>query len=669
LTDTRRPVTAEDLYRFELISDPRITPDGTFAVYAQSRVDRETEKKYSDLWIVPTDGDPPRRFTHGDHVDSTPRISPDGASIAFLSNRDDEKQPQIYRIPVAGGEAERVTNLKGSIQEFSWSPDGTRLVVGFRAKDQEQIEREEDEKRKDLGLVSRRVTRFFYKLDGLGFLPDERTHLWIVNVETGEATQLTRGEIHDESNPTWSPDGREVLFCSNRTTDPDRDYAATDLFAIPATGGAERKIETPYGPKWLPRCSPDGRSIAYLGMEGDDPWGLSRLWIVPTDGSAPARCLTADHDVNVAGDSINDLGGVPQMPPTWSADGDRIYVQVSHHGRTTLHAVDLEGSMTPIVDEPGVVCGFSLDEADDRLLYAFGTMTDPGQILVRDGVGGAPRTLTSVNRELLDELDLGAIEEVWFKGADDNDLHGWVITPPGFDPSREYPSILEIHGGPQTQYGWFFMHEFFALAAQGYVVYFCNPRGGQGYGDAHCRAIANDWGTVDYADLMAWVDLVSARPYVDESRMGVTGGSYGGYMTNWIIARSDRFSAAVTQRSVSNLTSMWGSSDFNWAFQKLFGDVSPWEGFENYWRQSPISAFANVKTPTLVIHSENDLRASIEQGEQVFVALKYLGVETEMIRYPDEPHGLSRAGRTDRRVDRLNRIVGWFDRFLKDGGG
>jgi len=409
LTDARRPITAEDLYRFELISDPQISPDGAFAVYAQSRVDRETEKTFSDLWVVPAAGGPPRRFTHGDHVDSTPRVSPDGTSIAFLSNRDDEKQPQIYRIPVAGGEAERVTNLKGSIQEFSWSPDGTRLVVGFRAKDQEQIEREQDEKKKELGVVSRRVTRFFYKLDGLGFLPAERSHLWVVDVETGEASQLTRGEIHDEANPTWSPDGREILFCSNRAEDPDRDYVATDLFAVPATDGAERKIETPYGPKWLPRYSPDGRWAAYLGMEGNDPWGLARLWIVPADASAPARCLTSDHDVNVAGDTANDLGGVAQMPPTWSADGSRIYVQVSRHGRTTLQAVDLEGTMTTIVDEPGVVRAFSLDSDDNRLLYAFGTMTDPGQILVRDGVTGAPRPLTSVNRDLLDEIDLGAI--------------------------------------------------------------------------------------------------------------------------------------------------------------------------------------------------------------------------------------------------------------------
>jgi dipeptidyl aminopeptidase/acylaminoacyl peptidase len=209
------------------------------------------------------------------------------------------------------------------------------------------------------------------------------------------------------------------------------------------------------------------------------------------------------------------------------------------------------------------------------------------------------------------------------------------------------------------------MHEFFFLAAQGYVVYFCNPRGGQGYGEAHSKSIWNVWGTVDYEDLMAWADYVEKKPYIDKDKMGVTGGSYGGYMTNWIIGNTHRFAAAVTQRSVSNLTSMYGSSDFNWAFQDEFGNEPPWENIENYWKQSPMKYIGNARTPTQVIHSENDLRANIEQGLQVFVALKRLGVDTELVLFPDEPHGLSRTGRTDRRIARLNHMKRWFDTYLK----
>ena len=221
------------------------------------------------------------------------------------------------------------------------------------------------------------------------------------------------------------------------------------------------------------------------------------------------------------------------------------------------------------------------------------------------------------------------------------------------------------NGGPLTQYGNCFMHEFYYLAAQGYVVYFSNPRGGQGYGEAHAKAIWNNWGTADYEDVMALVDFVQQKPYIDKNRMGVTGGSYGGYMTNWIIGHTDRFKAAVTQRCVSNLISLYGSSDFNWLISQMIADEPPWQNLEHYWGQSPMKYIGDVKTPTLVIHSEDDLRCAIEQGEQVFVALKRLGVDTEMVRFPDEPHGLSRGGRTDRRIERLNQILRWFDRYLK----
>ncbi|MFN2224290.1 MAG: alpha/beta hydrolase family protein, partial [Candidatus Promineifilaceae bacterium] len=287
------------------------------------------------------------------------------------------------------------------------------------------------------------------------------------------------------------------------------------------------------------------------------------------------------------------------------------------------------------------------------------------EIEVKDLSSGETRQLTHFNEKLLGQIDLGQVEEIWFKGADDNDLQGWIIKPPGFDPGRRYPAILEIHGGPWLQYGNSFMHEFYYLAARGYVVFFCNPRGGQGYGEQHSRAIANDWGSVDYADLMAWTDHVAGQPYVDPKRVGVAGGSYGGYMTSWIIGHTDRFQAAVAQRVVSNLVSMWGSSDFNWTFQQAFGDKPPWENLENLWRQSPMAHIGNARTPTLVIHSEQDMRCELEQGLQLYIALKTLGVPTELILFPDEPHGLSRGGRTDRRVVRLEHIGRWFDRYLK----
>ena len=671
----KHPISAKDLYRLQLITDCQISPDGGCVVYCVQRVDQKTEKKHSNLWVVSTERRGgrfrrPRQFTYGDQADSWPRWSPDGTQIAFISNRKDEEQPQIHIIPSDGGEAHPLTDLKGEFGAFEWSPDGRQLVCQFRKKDQEVIEREADEQKKKLGVVSRHITRVFFKLDGTGFLPKERWHLWTIDARTGKARPLTDSEVYDEQEPRWSPDGKEIVFWSNRSPDPDLDPDAIDLFVIPAGGGEPRKIETPVGPKEKPVFSPDGKWGAYLGREGrGEEWRNTSMWIVPADGSGEVRNLTKLFDVHVSSWTINDLPGDPPMtPPTWSQDSRRLYFQVSRHGNTILQSVGLDGdesSLQTVVGDTGVVGAFTFDQAQTKLAYFQADMTNLGQVWVQDVGTGASRKLTRVNEYLLRARDLGEIEEVWFKGAAGNDLQGWILKPPGFDPAQKYPAILEIHGGPQVQYGNFFMHEFYFLAGHGYVVFFCNPRGGQGYGEAHAKAIWNNWGTADYDDLIAWTDFLQQQPYIDPDRMGVTGGSYGGYMTNWIIGHTDRFKAAVTQRSVSNLISMYGSSDYNWAFQYEFGDQPPWENLENYWRQSPMKHIGNAKTPTLVIHSEEDLRCDMEQDEQVYVALKKLGVDTEMVRFPDEPHGLSREGRTDRRIQRLEHIARWFDRYLK----
>jgi dipeptidyl aminopeptidase/acylaminoacyl peptidase len=672
-TDEKRSISAEDLYRFRLATDCDLSPDGRHVIFSVQRVDEESEKKHANLWIVPTDGGDPWQFTHGDHSDSKPKWSPDGTRIGFLSNRDEEDQPQIYVIPFKGGEARQLTDMKGEFADFEWSPDSKQFVCQFRKKDEEAIEREKDEQKRELGVVSRRIRRLFYKHDGRGFLPEERWHIWIIDAESGEVTQLTDGDIYDELDPRWSPDGKEIVFCSNHAADPDLDPDAVDIFVMPAGGGEPRTIETPVGQKQKPVFSPDGEQIAYLGKEGrGDWWKNIGLWVVPTDGSSEARNLTRRFDIFVGDATINDLPGhLPQSPPTWSQDSDCIYVQISEHGSTVLKAVKFDAAddkgaeLTTVVGNDGVVGAFQLDDDQSTAAYLHADMMTPAEVWVRDISEGTSRKLSHVNEDLLAEIDLGEVEETWFEGAAGNDLQGWIVKPPGFDASQQYPAILEIHGGPRVQYGNFFMHEFFFLAAHGYVVAFCNPRGGRGYGEEHAREIWNAWGTADYDDLMAWADTIQEKPYVDPERMGVTGGSYGGYMTNWIIGHTDRFEAAVTQRSVSNLISMYGSSDMNWVFQQEFGDQPPWEAFETYREQSPISHIGGATTPTLVIHSENDLRCPIEQGEQVFVSLKKLGVDTEMIRFPEEPHGLSRGGRTDRRVERLEHILRWFDRYLK----
>lgn len=665
----RRSITAEDLYLLNTVSEVRISPDGQNIAYTVQRVDQKTEKKYTNLWVAQTENGKPRQFTTGDQHDSSARWSPDGRQIAFLSDRGGKEKPaQIYLIPFTGGEASKLTQIDGEIEEMSWSPDGRKIMCTVRKKDPETLEREKDEQKKKLGVVSRHIDRLFYKLDGYGYLPHERTHIWVVDARNGKSKQLTDHEVYDEGNPCWSPDGKSIAFTSNRSEVPDLTPDRWDIYIMPASGGELRKLNGPIGFKYLPSFSPDGKWIAYLGSEGE---GLSykntSLWVVPADGSAVPRNLTGRYDIHVDSSTINDVGSPELMPPTWSKDGKRLYFNTVLHGSSLLKSISMDGNdLRDEIGEGGVVGSFTFDRQQKHLAYFYGRIDDPVQIMVRETSAKKDHQLTELNRKLLDGIDLGSVEEVWLKGPDGNDLQGWILKPPGFDSSKKYPSIMEIHGGPLTQYGNFFMHEFYYLAAHGYVVYFCNPRGGRGYGEEHAKGIYTDWGRVDYADLMAWADYMQKQPYIDPQRMGVTGGSYGGYMTVWIIGHTQRFKAAVTQRCVSNFLSMWGSSDFNWNFQMELDNKPPYEDLENYWAHSPIAYIGNARTPTLVIHNENDLRCPIEQGEQVFVALKKQGVETEMVRFPDEFHGLSRTGRTDRRIARLNHILRWFDQHLKD---
>ena len=664
----KRLITAEDLYNMQLLSNVHISPDGRHVVYRLQRVDKKSEKKFGNLWIVPTGGGEPLQFTYGDQSDSSPRWSPDGKSIAFLSNRADKEKPsQIFIIPFNGGEARKLTDIEGGINLVSWSPDGRKLLCTVRKIDAEVLERQKDEQKKRLGVVARHYDRLFYKLDGYGFLPRERRHIWLVDARTGKVKQLTDSPVYDENSPAFSPDGKSIVFTSNRSTDPDANPDQIDLFVIGLDGSEPRKLKAPVGNKGFPSFSPDGKWIAYFGTEGENEWYKNTsLWITSVDGTKPAKNLTRQYDLHCTADIITDFGSAETVPPVWSNDGKYIYFQAAHHGSTVLKRISVDGTEpTNIIGEGGALGEFSFDKAQTRVAYYYGHLQDTPQVYTRELDSSTTRYLTHINREIFDKVKLPNVEEVWYKGADGTKLQGWIMFPPNFNPEKIYPSILEIHGGPWTAYGKFFMHEFNYFASNGYVVYFTNPRGGRGYGEEHSKAIWGDWGNPAFDDLMAFTNFMARKQYIDSKRMGVTGGSYGGYMTLWVVGHTDRFKSAVTQRCVSNMVSMWGSSDFNWVFQFPAKAGSPQEDMKKLWDMSPIKYLGECKTPTLVIHSENDHRCPIEQGEQAFVALKRAGVETEFVRFPGEPHGLSRVGRTDRRIVRLNHILRWMDKYLK----
>ena len=436
----KRTTTPHDLYLFELISSTRLAADGKNVVYSQQWVEKKTEKKYANLWIVSTEaGDPvgPRQFTFGSQRDDHPRWSPDGSQIAFLSNRGDSEKPsQVYLIPFGGGEAHSLTDLPAEILDFVWSPDGKRLVCSVRKLDPEALDRQKDEQKNKLGVVARHYSRVFYKLDGYGYLPHERTHLWVVDSRTGKARQLTEHALYDEQQPAWSPDGRWIAFVSNRSPNPDFNLYAQDIYLLPAAGGEMRKIEAPVGEKLLPSFSPDGRWIAYYANETDhEEYKNMGLWIVPSDGSQPPCNLTEKYDLHASSWTINDLGQPEMMPPTWSVDGQTLYFPMVKHGSSLLMSIDRGGeNLTTVIGGEGVVGSFSFDRSQDKLAYFYGNLYDPGQVYLRDTQNGDQRKLTQVNKALFELLELGVVETYWIKGPDGNRSAGVDSQAGGFRP-------------------------------------------------------------------------------------------------------------------------------------------------------------------------------------------------------------------------------------------
>ncbi|MBI4553530.1 MAG: S9 family peptidase [Candidatus Latescibacteria bacterium] len=671
---SHRPIVPQDLFRLRFVSDPQMSPDGRMIAFVVKAANEEKNKYYSHLWVVPADGEDVRPFTTGEQQDSSPRWSPDGRQIVFISDR---KKPglQLFRIRLDGGEAQPLTALdEGTISDPVWSPDGSRVVFVYRPAP-EGFRKNDEEERKESGKSTppRLITRLRHREEGVGYFGPERTHLWVVTVADGTATPITSGS-YDDRAPCWSPDGQLIAFVSNRSEDADRRPNAEDIYLVSAHGGHVRKLHAPQGPKASLAWSPDGRLIAYIGHDRpDEVWGVSNahVWVAPVAGGDAAD-LTADLDRPVGDTILSDTvafgGGWPG--PVWTDDSQSLSFIVSDQGSVHLYTASLDGgATTPRTAGPIEVAAVTGDRTGRRLALLIGNATEPVEVhtLSLDGQPAAPVRLTDLHRAFLDEVHVAAPEEVWFTADDGVRVQGWLLVPPEFDPARSYPLILEIHGGPHSQYGQAFFHEFQVLAGRGYFVFYTNPRGSKGYGEMFTGAIRGHWGERDYQDLMKGMDdLLATRPYIDTTRLGVTGGSYGGFMTNWIVGHTGRFRAAVTQRSVVNLHSMAGTCDFPLLQDKEYFDANAWDAPGEFLRQSPLTYAAHIRTPLLILHSEGDLRCPIEQAEQLFTALSVLKREVTFVRYPREAnHGLSRSGPPDLRLDRLERIVGWMEQYLK----
>jgi dipeptidyl aminopeptidase/acylaminoacyl peptidase len=711
-TDTtagRRPIAIEDLAAIKLIADPQLSPDGTQVACVVTTLDSEADAYRSRIWLAPADGTgEPLRYTNGRN-DSAPRWSPDGTKLAFVSKRDDGgkegergAKPQIWLLDTAGGEARRLTAVAGGASDPVWSPDGRRLAFlarvggadegdgggeengekgeGPAAKGDGSGERGEGREERGKKSDVKVITEIRYKADGIHHLlvGHGYKHLFVVDVPDAaadagpaEARQLTDGEW-DDATPAWSPDGQTLAFSSNRTPDRDLNNHA-DLWTVPVAGGEPRKLTETKGPSFAPAFSPDGATIAFLGHTNPEPYrryANVNLWTVPADGGASPRNLTGQFDRSLVTGVTSDLrAGSPAQYPVWAPDGASLYVPAIERGTAQIHRVDAtSGAVERVVGGERGIMNFALAADGRRLAFTATEALRPGDLFVCDADGAGECRLTGLNDALLAGLDLSAPEHFVYTAPDGWEIDGWLMKPLGLAEGRTYPLVLEIHGGPAAQYGWAFFHEFQLLAARGYGVLFTNPRGSTGRGADFTIANRSRWGEEDYRDIMAGLDAALARGWADPARLGVAGGSFGGFMTNWIVGHTDRFRAAVTMRCVSNLLSFFGTSDIGFIFIAMQFETEPWEDVGKLLHYSPITYVKDITTPLLIVHSEEDYRCPIEQAEQMFISLKKLGRETELVRFPDEDHNLSRNGKPAHRAERLRHILRWFDKYLVEAG-
>lgn len=647
-----------------MVADPQVSPDGSLVAYVVAWVDPEDRTRYrSRLMLVDAGASrPPRALTSGLHRDTAPRWSPDGGSLAFVSDRVDSRA-QLFLLPLQGGEPRQLTSLKRGAGTPVWSPAGDRLAFSARV-DVEDIARQEGHS--DVNGTPPRVkiiTRVRHKADGEGFLEAVRKHLFVVDAfdTASEPKQITDGDW-DDADPAWSPDGQLLAFTSNR--EPDRGTSLlNDVWVAPSTRGRARRLTRHRGRASTPAFSPDGRQIAYLGHERGWTYGArTELLTVPVEGG-DSRSLSGDFDHELGNVALSDARdpSAPQ-PPCWTADGRSLLSLVSRNGRVEVLRFSLEGRTQPevVVGGDREVASYSISRDGRNLACALSDPTHPYEVVGAEN--GQERRLSYENDALIESLDLASAEPFQVTSSDGQTVHGWLMKPRGFSERTKWPLVLEVHGGPETMYAATFVHEFQVLAAQGYAVLYTNPRGSKGYGEAFTSRIFADWGNQDAADCMAAVDAASQWGWVDTARLGVTGGSYGGFMTTWLIGHTDRFRAAVSQRGCYNFASFYGTSDIGPWFGDYILGGPVYEREALYHERSPLTYARDMRTPLLLIHSEQDLRCPIEQAEQLFVQLRRMGkAEVEMVRFPEESHNLSRSGRPDRRIERLERIFGWFN--------
>ncbi len=670
----KRLITEKDLLKFKWIADPQISPDGRQVAYVLVEVNEKDDRYDTSIWFVEAAaGAAPRRLTAGPR-DAAPRWSPDGRSLAFTRGAADSTQ--IYLLPyAAGGEARKLTDLPRGASAAAWSPDGKTIAFTSTTKPEDidkkkRAEKGEKEEKKSDVLI---VTRAVYRFNNQGFLqPDRPSHIWTVpadlnRMEAAEAKQITSGK-YSENIAGWSGDGSRIYFTSNRVDEAYYEDPDSNLYSVPASGGDTATIIDIDGSVDRPEPSPDGNRWAFGGfLNPPQPRSSQQADVFAFDGKP--RNLTQDYDFDIGAGVISDQApprGGGQDDILWTPDGRWLILATTEHGASNLVRMDAAtGRIEALTDSKHDVLAWTATPDRARIAVTISTPTLLGELFLLDTATKKLTQLSKINDELFSQLKLSEPEEFWYSSFDGKKIHGWILKPPDFDSSKKYPLILEIHGGPHTEYGEAFFHEFQWMAAKGYVVLYTNPRGSTSYGQEFANIIQHRYPGDDYKDLMAGVDELLKRGYVDEMRMGVTGGSGGGLLTNWTVTQTGRFAAAVSQRSVADWLSFWYTADFT-LFRPTWFRKFPFQDPEEYLNRSPVRFVEKVTTPLMFIHSEEDWRTPPGQGaEPMFRALKALKKTTVMVRFPGESHDLSRTGKPSHRVERLQHILNWFDIYLQ----
>jgi dipeptidyl aminopeptidase/acylaminoacyl peptidase len=643
-----------------------MSPDGTELLFCRKTIGEKNDYR-TQLVSVGLDGEL-REWTRRDGSAVYGRWSPDGARIAFLGARENEGT-QLCLLETAGGEARALTDLpEGDFAGFRWSPDGRRIAFSFRERHPDWTEKARQEREeKGLSTPARVADNAFYRFDGEGFFLDRRHALFVAEIETGKVEKLYEGCPWGRYGFAWAPDGKRLAITRSFQKNLWRDPADDRLLLVDLKGKAKELSGQPLGYKTAPRWSPDGQWIAYLG--NPDPLdhrgvGNTELFVAPARGGEPKR-LTASTDFDLEVSTLSDMGDVGGEYLEWAPDSSALLVSLGTRGENQLARVGLDGKLKFLTEGKHVVTPGGASADGRRVGCLLSDPSSPAEPAVWEAKGGL-RTLARLNAELLQEVRLGKPEEIEVLAEDGAPVHAWRIRSTG-SKADQRPAVLEIHGGPQCQYGWTFFFEFQVLAAAGYDVVYSNPRGSKGYGRDHVAAIAGHWGGKDWEDVAAVKDWMRRQPDLDPKRLGVMGGSYGGYLTNWAIGHTDDFAGAITDRCVSNLLAKALNSDYPYypgTYWQGKG-YGPLEANADLWRDSPLAYFDRVTTPTLIIHSEGDLRCSVEQGEQVFFALQTRGVPSRFVRYPvSTSHGMSRSGPPDLRLHRLGEILAWWKNWL-----